>query len=146
LLFVVALRPHLDHFSRGNGVVEATRDGVQVVAEQPGVDVKCHRRRRMAEHLLDCFDVGASADGQARRGVPEVVWAKARKAGLLGCRVEDVTTEVGVPKRLSADSAIPRSPASRRCEQTFVDPLLHEGPPSSPEFSDVRDSPLPTTT
>ena len=50
----------------------------------------------MAEHLLDGLDVRASGDGQAGRGVTELVRGQAGKAGLAGGRVEDAVPEVGV--------------------------------------------------
>jgi hypothetical protein len=45
----------------------------QIVVEQACVDVQCHRHRGMPEHLLHRLDVGPGADGEAGRGVPEIV-------------------------------------------------------------------------
>jgi hypothetical protein len=32
-------------------------DGFQIVVEQVGVDIQRHRRRSVAQHLLNCLDV-----------------------------------------------------------------------------------------
>src|SRR4051812_45839424 len=42
--------------------------------------IEGHRRRGVAEHLLDDLDVGAGGDGQGRGGVPQFVGMQARSS------------------------------------------------------------------
>jgi hypothetical protein len=54
--------------------IECQCDGVEVIAEQPGVNVERHRRGCVAQHALQRLHVGAVLNtGQARRTVPQVV-------------------------------------------------------------------------
>jgi hypothetical protein len=53
--------------------VEGVADLVQSDLEEVPVDVRCHGRRAVPEHLLDDLDVGAGGDREAGRGVPQLV-------------------------------------------------------------------------
>jgi hypothetical protein len=55
-------------------------DVIEVVGEQRGVGVKGHLGGLMAQHPLDHFDVGTSADRERRRGVAEIVWCDSTEA------------------------------------------------------------------
>ncbi len=74
--------PHFAHTCARQVLIEADRDGVQIVVEQVGVDVERHRCGGVAEHPLDCLHVGAGPDRKARGGVPEVVQRQRGDAGL----------------------------------------------------------------
>ena len=54
-------------------MVEPGGDVVEVVCEEVGVHVESHRGRCVAEHPLYSLDIRARGDGQAGRGVPQVV-------------------------------------------------------------------------
>jgi hypothetical protein len=53
--------------------VEGIADLVEAVLEEVPVGVQRHRRRAVAEHLLDHLHVGAGGDREAGRCVPELV-------------------------------------------------------------------------
>jgi hypothetical protein len=78
--------------------IEQSRHRVEIVAEQPGVDVERHRRRRVPQHALNGLDVRSSRDRQRRRGVPEVVRRQASDPGGHACRIEHPVTPVAEPQ------------------------------------------------
>ena len=65
-----ALGAHTGHNSFRRRLLHAFRDRVEVVVEQPRLDVQSHRRRRMPEHPLHALDVRAGTHCQAGRRVP----------------------------------------------------------------------------
>src|SRR5450759_1095850 len=58
---------------RGYERVECLRYRVEIVPEEPGVHVKCHRRGGVAQHELDSLDVGPGGDCQGSGGMPQIV-------------------------------------------------------------------------
>ncbi len=57
----------------GTGFIDAFCDAVQVVLEQPAVNVERHGCGGVAQHPLDGLYVGAGSPREAGRGVPQVV-------------------------------------------------------------------------
>ena len=73
--------PHFAHTFASAGFVQGDRNRLQVVIEQVRVDVERHRRRGMAEHLLDGLDVRTRRHRETGGGVAKVVRRGVRHAG-----------------------------------------------------------------
>ena len=124
--------------ARGS-VVETVRDSVEVVVEQPGIDVKGHGRRCMPEHALDGLDVGAGGYGERCGYVPKFVRRESFDADRLGGLVEAHTATETVepenfPARRREDEVIRPLALKQRTELLGDRPKGPEGPcGASPE-------------
>jgi hypothetical protein len=104
--------PHLIRIQFREGPVELIRNSIEIVRKEPGVNVECHGRRGVAEHSLHCLDVGACRNCEAGGGVTQFVRGESRQSGLLGGRVEEPRSEVGVPQRAAFGAVKTRSPGA----------------------------------
>nr|WP_238384812.1 hypothetical protein [Ornithinicoccus soli] len=87
---------------RGAGQVHRVGDLVEPVVEQVTVGVHGHRRRGVAEHVLDDLDIGTGRDRQARGGVPQLVRMQAGKSDRPRGRIEAAAAEDRRPHRAAA--------------------------------------------
>lgn len=98
------------HTLSGDERIQRASDDVQVVGEEPGVDVEGHSRGGVAKHLLDGLHVGARRDGERRSRMTEVVGREVDETGPLHGGVEDAAAPVveaqrTTPGRESHESA-----------------------------------------
>ena len=83
--------------------VHPIRDTVEVVIEQSGVRVKCHRRRGgMPEHPLHRLHVRPSRDREARRCMPQPMRRKPIEPRSDRRGVEMIATEVEIAEDAAA--------------------------------------------
>jgi hypothetical protein len=90
-------------------VTESGGDQVEVIVEEVRADVEGHRRRRVAQHPLDRFDVRAGRDREARRGLPQVVRGDAREVGIVGPDARQGRIEPAAPDVAAAEDAAVRT-------------------------------------
>jgi len=97
-------RNRFDNNRFGWSLIEVLCHGIEVVIEEIRVHVERHRGGRVPEHSLECFDIGAAADGEACGGVAQVV-----NSGLGKLRVGVLKSVYGPrePPELGAGQRVP---------------------------------------
>jgi hypothetical protein len=133
----VAQSPQEVRTSADCGFVQAIRDGVQIVVEEPRVDVERHRRRGVPERSLDRLHIGSERHRESGGCVPELVRRQARWSRIGGRAVEGPLSEPEDENGYAVDGH--RSHLDSACREAYGP---YDAPRGLPEIENP--SPVPT--